>query len=129
MNWADCEAASKKRIGEGAGFEAARSRASAAHRGATRISAAKPAWREREVMGISFSGGRIGHPGRGETDAFESGPSSVDLRENSPVVAQALDPPADLVSARWRRAVDRLWREVLRRRQRQLTERARALAP
>ncbi|HKA36079.1 MAG TPA: hypothetical protein VKH43_04620 [Thermoanaerobaculia bacterium] len=43
-------------------------------------------------------------------------------------MAQALDPAADLLYARWRRAVDRLWREVLRRRQRQLTERERALA-
>jgi hypothetical protein len=43
-------------------------------------------------------------------------------------VAQALDPAADLIYARWRRAVDRLWREVLRRRQRQLTARERALA-
>jgi hypothetical protein len=43
-------------------------------------------------------------------------------------VAQALHPAADLLYARWRRAVDLLWREVLRRRQRQLTERERALA-
>ncbi|HEV8117858.1 MAG TPA: hypothetical protein VGQ32_04995 [Thermoanaerobaculia bacterium] len=43
-------------------------------------------------------------------------------------MAQALDPAADLIYARWRRAVDRLWREVLRRRQRQLTARERALA-
>lgn len=43
-------------------------------------------------------------------------------------MAQTLDPAADLLYARWRRAVDLLWREVLRRRQRQLTERERALA-
>jgi len=50
------------------------------------------------------------------------------LRENSDALAQALDPAADLLYARWRRAVDLLWREVLRRRQRQLTERERVLA-
>ena len=50
------------------------------------------------------------------------------LRENSAVVAQALNPPTDLLYARWRRAVDLLWREVLRRRRRQLNDRERALA-
>src|SRR5262247_3912729 len=112
MNSADWEAASKKRIGEAAAFEAARSRASAAHRGATRISAATPAWREREVIGVSFVASRIGHSGRPKTDAFESGPPIPILRDNSPVVAQALDPAADILYARWRRAVDLLWREV-----------------
>ena len=43
-------------------------------------------------------------------------------------MADALRPAADLFYARWRRAVDLLWREVLYRRQRQLTERERALA-
>ena len=43
-------------------------------------------------------------------------------------MAEFLDPAADLLYARWRRAVDLLWREVLYRRQRQLTERERALA-
>src|SRR5262245_26960474 len=77
---------------------------------------------------FSFDARRIGHPCRQRTDAFESGPIGRDLRENHPVVAQALDPAADLLYARWRRAVDLLWREVVRRRRRQLTERERALA-
>ena len=43
-------------------------------------------------------------------------------------MAQVLDPAADLLYSRWRRAVDLLWREVLYRRRRQLSERERALA-
>jgi hypothetical protein len=48
--------------------------------------------------------------------------------ENFLRVADVLRPTADLLYARWRRAVDLLWREVLRRRQRQLTEREQAAA-
>ena len=43
-------------------------------------------------------------------------------------MADVLRPTADLLHERWRRAVDRLWREVLRRRQIQLTEREKAAA-
>jgi len=50
------------------------------------------------------------------------------LRENCDGMAEVLDPAADLLYARWRRAVDLLWREVRYRRQRQLTERERVLA-
>ena len=43
-------------------------------------------------------------------------------------MADVFGQTADLLLERWRRAVDRLWREVLYRRQRQLSERERALA-
>lgn len=45
-------------------------------------------------------------------------------RENARV-ADVLDPAAELLYARWRRAVDLLWREVLYRRRRGLAERER----
>lgn len=41
-------------------------------------------------------------------------------------VADVLDPAAELVYARWRRAVDLLWREVVYRRRLGLAERERA---
>jgi hypothetical protein len=41
-------------------------------------------------------------------------------------VADVLDPAAELLYARWRRAVDLLWREVLYRRRLGLAERERA---
>jgi hypothetical protein len=50
------------------------------------------------------------------------------VSQNLRSVADVLRPTADLLYARWRRAVDLLWREALRRRQRHLTERERALA-
>lgn len=40
-------------------------------------------------------------------------------------VASALDFAAELLNARWRRAVDLLWRETVRRRQARLDERER----
>lgn len=43
-------------------------------------------------------------------------------------MAEVLGPAADLLHARWRRAVDILWREVLHRRELHLNERERALA-
>jgi len=41
-------------------------------------------------------------------------------------VADTLDLTADLLYARWKRAVDLLWRETVRRRQENLAERERA---
>lgn len=41
-------------------------------------------------------------------------------------VADVLDPAAELLYARWRRAVDLLWREVVYRRRLGLAERERA---
>jgi hypothetical protein len=41
-------------------------------------------------------------------------------------VADALDLTADLLYTRWRRAVDLLWRETVRRRREDLAERERA---
>lgn len=43
-------------------------------------------------------------------------------------VADVLDLTAELLYARWRRAVDLLYREAVRRRQEKLTERERALS-
>jgi hypothetical protein len=43
-------------------------------------------------------------------------------------VADALDPTAELLFARWKRAVDILWRESVRARQPRLAERERARA-
>jgi hypothetical protein len=40
-------------------------------------------------------------------------------------MADALDPMAELLYARWRRAVDLLWREAARRRREELAEKER----
>jgi hypothetical protein len=71
------------------------------------------------------------NPGQGRH--FESGPVDANLsgalsggrRENG-AVADALDPAAELLYLRWRRAVDLLWREAVLRRELGLAERERA---
>jgi hypothetical protein len=59
-------------------------------------------------------------------DADESDAPGRECARIPASVAEVLDLTAELLYARWRRAVDLLWREAVRRRRERLTERERA---
>jgi hypothetical protein len=80
---------------------------------------------EEAAGGGRRPGGSLGGAGlEGPNDANASVPVFAARRENG-AVADVLDLAAELLYARWRRAVDLLWREALFRRRRGLAERER----
>src|SRR5512141_678860 len=108
MNSAACDGASKKRMGLEPFALAARSSATEAQSGAPRINAATTRRREWDFRGFSLFDRRLPSPVTGAPDAFELDGARPFATESPANVADVLEATAQLLYARWRRAVDLL---------------------